>query len=85
MITIEGLTKSFGSRRVLDGLDLIARPGAVTLLVGANGSGSDSTASARRWRVPPDSRPVCCPRASSRRHCAVTASIRVAGSARSRA
>jgi Cu-processing system ATP-binding protein len=43
MITIEGLTKSYGSRRVLDGLDLIARPGAITLLVGANGSGKTTT------------------------------------------
>jgi ABC-type multidrug transport system ATPase subunit len=43
MITITGLRKSFGGARVLDGLDLTARPGEVTLLVGANGSGKTTT------------------------------------------
>jgi ABC-type multidrug transport system ATPase subunit len=43
MITITGLHKSYGGRRVLDGLDLIARPGEVTLLVGANGCGKTTT------------------------------------------
>ncbi len=43
MIAITGLTKSYGRRRVLDGLDLQARPGQVTLLVGANGSGKTTT------------------------------------------
>lgn len=43
MITIEGLSKSYGGQRVLDGLDLQARPGEVTLLVGANGSGKTTT------------------------------------------
>lgn len=43
MITIDGLTKTFGRRRVLDGLDLAAQPGQVTLLVGANGTGKTTT------------------------------------------
>ena len=43
MITISGLTKRFGQQRVLDGLDLTARAGEVTLLVGANGSGKTTT------------------------------------------
>lgn len=43
MITITGLTKSYGRHRVLDGLDLDARPGEVTLLVGANGCGKTTT------------------------------------------
>ena len=43
MIAIEGLSKSYGSHRVLDDLDLTARPGAITLLVGANGSGKTTT------------------------------------------
>lgn len=43
MIDISGLTKSYGSQRVLDALDLAARPGEVTLLVGANGSGKTTT------------------------------------------
>ena len=43
MITIAGLTKSYGPHRVLDSLDLIAHPGEVTLLVGANGCGKTTT------------------------------------------
>jgi ABC-type multidrug transport system ATPase subunit len=39
MITATHLEKSFGARRVLDGLDLSVDAGAVTLLVGANGAG----------------------------------------------
>ena len=43
MITTLGLSKSFGRQSVLDRLDLDARPGEVTLLVGANGSGKTTT------------------------------------------
>ena len=43
MITLTGLRKSYGGRRVLDGLDLVARPGEITLLVGANGCGKTTT------------------------------------------
>lgn len=43
MITIRELRKSYGSRRVLNGLDLAARAGEVTLLVGANGCGKTTT------------------------------------------
>lgn len=43
MIAITGLIKSYGARRVLDGLELEARAGAVTLLVGANGCGKSTT------------------------------------------
>jgi ABC-type multidrug transport system ATPase subunit len=43
MITISHLRKSYGRQRVLDDLDLEARPGEVTLLVGANGSGKTTT------------------------------------------
>ncbi len=39
MILARKLTKSFGRRRVLDGLDLSVEPGVVTLMVGANGAG----------------------------------------------
>ncbi|HEX2862398.1 MAG TPA: ABC transporter ATP-binding protein [Lacunisphaera sp.] len=39
MILVTNLQKSFGSRAVLTGLDLEVRPGALTLLVGANGAG----------------------------------------------
>jgi ABC-type multidrug transport system ATPase subunit len=43
MIAISGLRKSFGNRSVLDGLDVQADAGAVTLLVGANGCGKTTT------------------------------------------
>lgn len=43
MIAIQGLTKSFAGARVLDQLTFEARPGQVTLLVGANGSGKTTT------------------------------------------
>ena len=39
MINASDLRKSFGSRGVLDGFELRVQPGAVTLLVGANGAG----------------------------------------------
>ena len=39
MLTISGLSKSFGGRRVLDGLDLDILPGESVALLGANGSG----------------------------------------------
>lgn len=43
MIVLDGLTKSYGRRLVLDDLALVARPGEVTLLVGANGCGKTTT------------------------------------------
>lgn len=39
MILVRDLKKSFGSRAVLNGLDLAVEPGAISLLVGANGAG----------------------------------------------
>jgi heme ABC exporter ATP-binding subunit CcmA len=43
MILARNLEKSFGVRAVLAGLDLVAEPGAITLLVGANGAGKTTT------------------------------------------
>ena len=43
MIVITDLMKSYGTRRVLDGLSFEARAGEVTLLVGANGCGKTTT------------------------------------------
>jgi ABC-type multidrug transport system ATPase subunit len=43
MIAVHGLVKAYGSHRVLDDLSFDARPGHVTLLVGANGSGKSTT------------------------------------------
>ncbi|GAB48178.1 ABC transporter ATP-binding protein [Mobilicoccus pelagius] len=42
-ITVSGLTKRFGRRQVLHGVDLIARPSHVTGLLGPNGSGKSTT------------------------------------------
>ena len=39
MLTLTAVTKSFGDRRVLDGLDLEVAPGQVTALLGENGQG----------------------------------------------
>jgi ABC-type multidrug transport system ATPase subunit len=43
MLTLSGVTKSFGGRRVLDGLDLDVAAGESTALLGANGSGKTTT------------------------------------------
>ena len=43
MISIENLVKRYGSREVLHGVSLEARPGRVTGFVGPNGAGKSST------------------------------------------
>jgi len=43
MLTVSGLTKSFGSRRVLDGLELAIDEGESVAMLGANGSGKTTT------------------------------------------
>jgi ABC-type multidrug transport system ATPase subunit len=43
MLTLTGLTKSFGERRVLDGLNLEVASGESVALLGANGSGKTTT------------------------------------------
>ena len=39
LVTVRGLVKSFGHRRVLDGVDLDITRGAVTAIIGPNGAG----------------------------------------------
>jgi ABC-2 type transport system ATP-binding protein len=43
MITVEGLTKTYGSRRAVDDLSFAIAPGRVTGFVGPNGSGKSTT------------------------------------------
>ena len=42
-ISVQGLTKSFGRTRALDGLDLAVAPGEVHGFLGPNGSGKTTT------------------------------------------
>lgn len=43
LITLENLTKRFGSTLAVDGLDLAVRPGRVTGFLGPNGAGKSTT------------------------------------------
>src|SRR6266540_4048438 len=43
VITVSGLTKSFGRTRALDGLDLVVRAGEVHGFLGPNGAGQSTT------------------------------------------
>jgi ABC-2 type transport system ATP-binding protein len=45
VIHSEGLTRNFGARRVVDGLDLKVRPAAITAFLGPNGAGKTTTIS----------------------------------------
>ncbi len=43
MITASGVTKSFGGRKVLDGIDLEVKEGSIFALLGENGAGKSTT------------------------------------------
>jgi oleandomycin transport system ATP-binding protein len=53
-ICVEGLVKRFGATTALDGVDLVARPGAVLGLLGPNGSGKTTTVRILATLVRPD-------------------------------
>ena len=42
-IELEEVVKNFGSERVLDGVDLVVPPGAITVLLGPSGAGKTVT------------------------------------------
>ena len=43
MITVEGLTKTYGGFRAVDDVSFVAQPGRVTGFLGPNGSGKTTT------------------------------------------
>ena len=43
VVTVQGLVKSFGPVRALDGLDLVVAPGEVHGFLGPNGAGKSTT------------------------------------------
>ncbi|MBV0912468.1 heme ABC transporter ATP-binding protein [Anianabacter salinae] len=52
MLEARNITVSLGGRRVLDGIDLVARPGRITAIVGPNGSGKTTLLRALTADVP---------------------------------
>jgi ABC-2 type transport system ATP-binding protein len=42
-VEVRGLVKRYDGRAVVDGLDLVARPGAITAVLGPNGAGKTTT------------------------------------------
>jgi ABC-2 type transport system ATP-binding protein len=55
LLTLSDVTKSFGTNRVLDGIDLELRPGTILGLVGPNAAGKTTLISLLTGLVPPDS------------------------------
>ena len=54
LVEVRGLTKSYGKRRVLDGIDLDIARGAVTAIIGPNGAGKTTLNKALLGLVHPD-------------------------------
>ena len=54
LLAVQGLCKSFGSHRVLDGIDLAVRPGEVVCLLGPSGSGKSTLLRCINWLEVPD-------------------------------
>ena len=54
MLEIGGLRKSFGKREVLKGLDVVVRPGELTVVLGANGSGKSTLLRCALRLIEPD-------------------------------
>ena len=43
MITVDGVTKTYGAHRAVDDVSFVARPGRVTGFLGPNGAGKSTT------------------------------------------
>jgi len=54
VLTLEGIAKSFGPTRALDGVDLALRPGEVHALVGENGAGKSTLMNVIAGALRPD-------------------------------
>jgi branched-chain amino acid transport system ATP-binding protein len=54
MLEVRGLVLQRGGKRVLHGVDLVARPGEITALIGANGAGKSSLVMAVAGALPID-------------------------------
>ncbi|QIS03539.1 ATP-binding cassette domain-containing protein [Nocardia brasiliensis] len=54
MLEISGLSKSYGKKQVLTGVDLVVRPGEIVGLLGPNGAGKTTTASIVAGLTPAD-------------------------------
>ncbi|MFG1807956.1 ABC transporter ATP-binding protein [Streptomyces sp. NPDC049040] len=54
MLAVEGLVKSYGSRRALDGFSLTVRPGEIAGLIGHNGAGKTTFVEVVTGLVRPD-------------------------------
>jgi len=55
VLSVEQLTKSFGKREVLRGIDLAVRRGELTVVLGANGSGKSTLLRCATRLIDPDS------------------------------
>ena len=55
MIKVEGLSKAFGSQKVLDHLDLEIRKGEVVALIGSSGAGKSTFLRSLNYLEAPDS------------------------------
>jgi polar amino acid transport system ATP-binding protein len=54
MLELQGVTKSFGDLRVLDGIDLSIEPGQVVCVIGPSGSGKSTLLRCVNLLTPPD-------------------------------
>jgi len=52
ILKAEGLCKSYGSKRVLEGLDLTIQPGRIYGLIGRNGAGKTTLLASSQARTP---------------------------------